>query len=402
MGDFVVNCYTRQDLSHPAPWNHGDARRLVINMKSFVRGAAAAISILLVAGCGPGKTHSAPTSAPRSSVTEEHEARLPVPAGYALQGFEFADATHGYAQYTSRDPVKGGSVPEFASVLFATTDGGRVWTKLADPRRPSNSPQLYTVDATTVVLWAEPYGWYVSRDGGATFTARSDDKSPPELNLHDPRFHLYCEFGCVIKDSQTSKKVADPGVPGVLTAVAQAGSTLIAASADGNRAYTAFSTDNGATWQRRDVPDHPGGRPMRSELRVSADGKDVWLIGYPGTGAGGAGALAPRRLKELGVPLLWLLDGQAWVAKGTVGAPAPTPEPFSVAAIGGGLAAVQGHGLALVDDAWHPVAMSPPAEWVTSLPDGTVAVYAPTAATAYLGQRSGTDVRWTKIVLSAA
>src|SRR5262249_18493611 len=65
MGDFVVNCYTRQDLSYPALWNHGDARRLLINMTAFVRGAAATALILLIAGCG----QSTPKIAPQSSVT---------------------------------------------------------------------------------------------------------------------------------------------------------------------------------------------------------------------------------------------------------------------------------------------------------------------------------------------
>jgi hypothetical protein len=361
---------------------------------------------LILSGCRetPSPAPPAPAApAPRSTVTEERTAKLSLPEGYALQGLEFADANHGYAQFTSRTAVGTGVLgPEYASVLFATTDGGRKWSKVTDPRRPTNSPQLYTVDASTIVLLADPYGWYVSRDGGATFDARPSSPAPAELGLHESRFRLACEFGCVIKDSQTSKQLDDPPIPGVLSAVASAGPRLIAAAADGKRAYTAFSTDNGRTWQRHDAPDHPGGRPERAELRVSPDGHDVWLLGYRGSATGGTGTLAPTRRKALGVPMLWLLQGDHWVVKGTAGAPSPSPEPFSVAAIGGGLALVQGHGLAIVDSAWHPVEISPPAEWVNALPDGTVAVYAPTNATVYLGTRSATQITWARVVLTPA
>jgi hypothetical protein len=74
-----------------------------------------------------------------------------------------------------------------------------------------------------------------------------------------------------------------------------------------------------------------------------------------------------------------------------------------VAAIGGGLAAVTGpHGLALVDVAWRNVDMSPRPEFVLALRDGTVFASAPRFDTVFLGARSGTQLRWMKVVVTPA
>jgi hypothetical protein len=112
------------------------------------------------------------------------------------------------------------------------------------------------------------------------------------------------------------------------------------------------------------------------------------------------GAVAPQRRKETGVPLLWLLAGDQWVVKGTVSAPPPSLEVFSVAAIGGGYAAVQGpRGLSVVDVTWHPVDLFPRSEWVTTLRDGTVFASAPSNRTYYLGTRTGSAIRWIQVIL---
>ena len=377
---------------------------------------------LALAGCQPG-ANPAPSPAPRagdavgaptSIVSEVRRSKLAVPKGMALLTMEFADASHGYAAFVSEYPVSGtGDDARYASSLFATVDGGRTWKQLADPRRPSRSPQLYTVDARTIVLLADPYAWYVSRDGGATFSQRPDDPAPPELDSLQSPYRLDCADGCVIKryDGHSSTLLAQPTLPGDLGAVIQAGDSLWAASLDASGTpFTATSRDGGKSWQRRDVPAHDGGRPTRVNLQVSPDGGDVWLVGYlvgpiPGYHrvGGGLGSALPLRRKDLGVPLLWLREGDRWVPKGTVGAPEPSQNPFAVAAVGGGLAAVTGpHGLALVDGAWHEIQMSPRPEWVTALRDGTVVAAAPTNGSLFLGRRSGRDLSWVEVAVSSA
>jgi len=398
----------------------------------------AAAVVVALAGCRPdagsgpaqapggqGGPGVAAAAGPTSVVTEVRRTRLEVPKGMQLQTMEFADATHGYATFVSRYPVEGsGDSGRYASSLYATADGGRTWKQLADPRRPSLSPQLYTVDSRTLVLLAEPYGWFVSSDGGATFQARPAEPAPPEIDaIYSPyslgAFRVYCEKRCVLRryDGARSTMLPQPNLPGELGAVVSAGDMLWITSLDSKLTpYTAFSRDGGMTWQRRDVPEHPGGRPTRVDFRVSADGRDVWLVGYlagpiPGYHSAAfvpsvtsLGAVALRR-KDVGVPLLWLLSGDRWVSSGTAGAPTPSDMPYAVAAIGGGLAAVTGpHGLALVDATWHPIDMTPRPEWVTTLRDGTVAASAsrPTSGTMFLGRREGRGLSWVQVELGPA
>jgi hypothetical protein len=284
---------------------------------------------------------------------------------------------------------------------------------------------MYTVDVRTVVLLAEPFGWYVSTDAGASFALRPSEPAPSELDaLGGGAYRLDCEAGCVL--TKHGGTVTQPGLPGELGAVTevspQTGSPAEPGAADtaavvwtasldsgsesgdvagrGNTVRTAVSRDQGRTWRRIDPPAHPAGTSARVSLTSSPDGRDVWLIGYSGGGVGGVGAVAPQRRKETGVPLLWLLAGDQWVVKGTVSAPPPSLEVFSVAAIGGGYAAVQGpRGLSVVDVTWHPVDMFPRSEWVTTLRDGTVFATAPSNRTYYLGTRTGSAIRWIQVIL---
>jgi hypothetical protein len=338
-------------------------------------------------------------------VVEVRRSVLGTTAGYQLQTVEFADAGHGFAQAVTALPV---TADRFGSTLFGTVDGGRSWHALADPRQPSPSPQLYIVDARTIVLLAESVGWYVSTDGGATFSYRPMQPAPSELDaISGTSFGLDCATGCAL--SRTGGPVNQPGLPGVLGAVAEVRrptgpakpGAVWAASLDGGSARAAISADQGRTWRRLDPPARPDAPLARVGLTISADGRDVWLIGYPGGGVAGMGTVAAQRRKESGVPLLWLLAGDRWIAKGTVGAPEPSLDPFSVAPIGGGLAAVQGHRhMFLVDDSWHPSDLAPQCEWVSTLRDGTVFATAPSNRTYYLGTRTGSVVRWIQIVLA--
>jgi hypothetical protein len=309
------------------------------------------MAVTVAVGIAPAGCQSPPASsvsAPLSQQVEVRRSQLDAPAGYNVQTVEFADASHGFAELVTRQPV---ATDRYGSALFSTVDGGLTWHPLADPRQPSSSPQLYTVDNRTVVLLAEPYGWYVSIDAGASFERRPSDPAPSELDALDAlgagSHPLACEPAC------------DP------------------------------------------PPAHPGGSPYRVEVSASPDGHDVWLVGYLSSAGAGVGSVAPSRRKDVGVPLLWLRVGGRWVPKGVIGAPTPTLDVYSVTPIGGGLAAVAGSHASffLVDAAWHPVDLSPRPEWVSTLRDGTVFAIAPTNRTYYLGTRTGSTVRWVQVAL---
>jgi hypothetical protein len=358
--------------------------------------------VVTVVGCtpaspGPGAPPAAAGGRPTSTVTEVRRSALPVPAGYRVLTVEFADATHGYAGMATRDPV---APDRYGSAVFATVDSRRTWRQLEDPRRPSPSPQLYTVDARTIVLLAEP-GWFVSTDGGASFQPRPDSPAPPELAGLSGDFGLDCTAGCSV--ARRGGPVNQPGLPGVLSSATEVGTggPVWAVSMHDGAPRSAVSEDHGATWRPVDVPAQAGGQPDR--MTVIAGGSDVWLVGYLGGDSGSLGRAIPLRRKNIGMPLLWRLVADRWLPQGTVDAPRPGQDVYSVASIGGGLAAVAGPpGLFLVDAAWHQVDLFPRAEWVTTLRDGTIFAAGPTNQTYYLGIRTGSAVNWIQVVVSAS
>ena len=200
-----------------------------------------------------------------------------------------------------------------------------------------------------------------------------------------------------------------PGLPGQAGMAIDAGGVVWAATLDGAMANSAFSRDRGRTWQPRDVPPHPIGTPNRLDLRVSPDGGDVWLVGYldeTGGRAGGSGSPLTVQRKGDGLPVLWLFEGDRWVPKGTVNPPKPSPDPYvqyTVAAIGGGLAAVAGPDwFVLVASGWRTVDATPPVDYVSTLPDGTVFGVNAQHLAVYLGTRTGSEVRWAQLLLDDA
>jgi hypothetical protein len=360
-------------------------------------------------------------------------ARLAAPDGMYPQVVEFVDAAHGYAQYVTREPVSGtGSADpddlRHRAALFATADGGRTWTALRHPRAVSANPQLYVVDASTLVLLTEPYGWYVSADGGRSYRHDPPDPTgqylPPEYERgwQSPRGTLRLDCpneACVVSRVDAGGAVTpvsrQPSMPVPVRALAeQAGGLAWVAGTDGaGRPHVQVSADGGGTWRSVVLPAqgaHGGdgdGAFDWLDLQASPDGADVWLVGYPRQGVGGGGgASAPgaalSALKVVGMPLLWRAVGDAMVSRGLSARPTtgPTPPLYTVAAIGGGLLAVSGPGcFCLVDEAWVPGRTPQPIEYLRVLPDGTVVGSAITNRTIYLGTRTGRDLGWVELEL---
>ncbi|HET8661848.1 MAG TPA: hypothetical protein VFM55_22985, partial [Micromonosporaceae bacterium] len=152
----------------------------------------------------------------------------------------------------------------------------------------------------------------------------------------------------------------------------------------------------GRSWQRRDLPGPDGGPVSRVELRVSPDGRDVWLLGF-----GAAGRLE--------FPRLWLHGPGGWRVR-HAGDPAPVAHAY--AAAGGQALVVAGPGgLGVVGDGYATFGDWPSATgYVRTLPDGALVAAADTTGTdttgggerLWLGVGRGTNRRWIEIIVRAS
>lgn len=351
---------------------------------------------------------------------EERRAAVPVPAGYERQIVEFVDAEHGYAQFLrcGPDPSAGPAQPgaECAAVVVRTTDGGRSWQRLNHPRRVAANHQMYTGDADTVLLLAEPHGWYLSTDAGRTFRHRPANSrgTPPEyfgviFGRYWQDYERENAWRIVEKTGSGSAPLpAQPTLPGRPGAFeAGADGRLWAASVGDGRVYTSVSADQGRTWQRRDVPAPARGRPDRVRLVISADGRDAWLLGYSestgGTGGGGRSAVPRMLRKDVGLPEIWRFDGVGWTAVPTAGLPSPGPAAvYSFAAVGDGwLAVADGQGTSgyLSGTGYGGSGGGPRLTYVRALRDGTLFGYGDhQARRIWLGPGAGTERHWVEVM----
>ncbi|HET8684655.1 MAG TPA: hypothetical protein VFM54_22710, partial [Micromonosporaceae bacterium] len=294
------------------------------------------------------------------------------------------------------------------AALAATVDGGLTWQSRQHPRPVAPGQQLYVGGARLVLLHADPYGWYVSTDAGLTFAFRPGSAPPPEYATVAGRYGVWCEPApCRVVEGYPPgggrrPVPAQPDLPGELVTVAQAGAhELWAVSVAQGRAYPAVSLDQGRSWQRRDLPGpvggssgSPDGRPVsRVELRVSPDGRDVWLLGF-----------GPAARLEF--PRLWLHGPGGWRVR-HAGDPAPVAHAF--AAAGGQALVVAGPGgLGVVGDGYATFGDWPSATgYVRALPDGALVAAADTTGTdttgtgerLWLGVGRGTDRRWIEVIV---
>ena len=217
---------------------------------------------------------------------------------------------------------------------------------------------MYTVDAQTVVLLAEPDGWYVCTGRRSVLRVQTGPAEPAEL---DRRFHpgpvrLDCDDGCCGQRRRHAGGDRPDRQPS--TACAEGAGRLWAAGvADGARPDTAVSGDGGRDLApgRRAGPAGRWARPRRP-LGLARPRRCLAGRVSPISPRVGIGERAPlRRQGRRGAAALALGPATRGQIRGTAGAPPPgsrsrTAWRPSVAvwprSAGPG-------GLSLVDEAWH-------------------------------------------------
>jgi hypothetical protein len=330
------------------------------------------------ASASPRPVATAPAPPGVAPADEVRQVRVAVPQRYDQPTIEFVDADHGYALFATCDGRPPGR--DCPALLFSTRDGGRSWRGLRHPRPIAENQQLYAPKGL-LVLDAEPYGWYASTDGGVTFTHFPGVAPPPVLVGADGRFQVTGNDGQVTRwDGRRLRPLAvQPGLP-MVNAVAEAGGLLMAAGAEGGRAYAAVSSDQGGSWQRTAVP-APDGAVGPVRVVVAPDG-EAWLIG--------------ERPDRTGFPALWRYPGR-WESVRAAGHPGRVR---SVAPIGGGRLAVTGpDGVGVVVDGRYERVTWPlgPEHYLGLLGDGTLLARAPDEVV--LGVGPANNRRWIRVTL---
>jgi hypothetical protein len=350
---------------------------------------AAAVVVLVGVGagsCGPATPparNDATTSATESSTSR------PGPVGDRHTDFDLADGMRphtiefydGYTAYL----MFLGCDNRCQGALFVTFDGGLSWLERKLPVTTVDNLQLYLVDERTVVLFAEPGGWYRSTDTGRTFTLGGPGHPDPANLVRGVTVGCPTAGDCpgqVLLDGVALP--AQPPLPGRLhNAVRAKDGPIWAISVDGTVVHTAMSADGGRTWQRF-------GRPVTSssveasQLQVSPDGGDVWLI----VGAG-AGAVAAYKVEGA--------DWREVDARLDLG-----PGRLASAAAGSGILAVAGggeFGYLYSDGRWIPSRRPFSAQWVRALPDGTL-ITLTTPGDVWLGSGNGAARTWNHVTVA--
>jgi hypothetical protein len=336
-------------------------------------------------------TQSADDSPGQDIPSGERQARLNVPAGLKVTTVDFADVDTGYALFV-------GCASQCSGALFVTLDGGFSWLQRQLPAVVASNLQVYVVDHSTVLLLAEPEGWYVSRNTGRSFAG--SPHVPDELALLDGRVRASCPGdqagdGCARRavwaqtDHGEQPVATQPPLPGALRDARLGGDARIwAVSLDGTTLNTAVSTDQGRTWRRQNPVTGPTNTAI-VRLYVSKDGGDVWLVASAGTGP----------------PVAWWLDQAGWLPQADI--PSLNPKLVSFAAAGNGALAValgSRLGYLLMDagrSRWMQANRPRGVASVTALPDGTL-VAGRGAGERWLGSGTGFSRTWVHVTVDAA
>jgi hypothetical protein len=365
------------------------------------RAAGLAATVGLLAGCEVGSIRRpAPVRPPsppaasastRPGIAEVRRVQVPVPIGFANRVLTFVDSSRGYAFYTRCGDDGQTPDPTCEASLLATVDGGRSWVVRRLPQPFATNHQLIAGETGVLLLLAEPYGWYVSTDGGVSFRRIGTGTDPPaEYYLLSGRFQLWRqERGpSRLVDYLDGHARAVPAQPAVVRSATDVkydeSGQLWVTGLEGGRAYVALSLDEGRTWRRREVPG-PSGGLVSAWLELSPGAGDVWLLGQPDPTA---------------FPRLWLLNGANWVEQPALGAP---PRMRSVAAVGNGVIAVSTpDGGGLVSHQGYAASDWPLTNgYLRTLSDGTL-LSKPDYGEIFLGAGHGTYRRWVQVIVEQA
>jgi hypothetical protein len=316
---------------------------------------------------------------------EIRQVEVPVPRDYSLHTMEFVDQHRGYALFTHCGLGGPGGTTSCEARLLATVDGGLSWRLLDHPHPVAVNHQLYATD-TRIALLADPHGWWVSPDVGATFTHMPGGADvPPAYRSIFGRYQvegyrrdarLVLVVGAVVAPLR-----AQPPVPR-LSAVAEDPNRLYAAGLDAGRPSAAVSGDDGRTWRATPVP-VPAEPLVNVRLLVSVGhNADAWLVGDT---------------NRTRFPTIWQYDGAGWEAVAATGHP---DRYFSVAAAGEGVLLFTGpSGAGVVADGEYRVSDWPVAHAdMRRLADGTLV--GRVGDDIYLGIGNGLQRRWISVVLT--
>lgn len=367
----------------------------------YVRWWGCAIGLVaavgLVAGCEvgsirrspPPRSPSRPAAAvpPRSAIAEERQVHVRIPLDFRVQSLTFVDSTRGYVLYTR---CQDGPAPETSceASLIATVDGGRSWLVRRHPQPFAANQQMVVSDNGAVMLLAEPYGWFISRDGGLTFRQTGDAEHPPDDYYTLPgRFQLWYSSTDPVRvveyaGGRPHGVPVQPPLPAVTDVKYDESGRLWAAGVDAGRPAVALSGDAGRTWQRQQVPGR--GDPVeRVSLQMSAGASDVWLVAQENQDA---------------FPQLWLFDGERWQERSVADHPAYI---LSVAALGSGALAMtlpRGAGLVQGRTYWGT-------DWpldggmLRVLPDATLLASKGPGGEVFLGLGHGVHRQWVHVLV---
>ncbi|MDG4822302.1 hypothetical protein O7635_10610 [Asanoa sp. WMMD1127] len=277
--------------------------------------AAVAGVVWLLAGCAIGDIRRPPPRPPTPAPATTHAGfetragQIPAPPSFHLQQVEFVDQALGYALFArcGSGSAAPGPAETCSAAIVRTDDGGRTWHQAYNPSPAAKGFQL-EADRQRLVLYADPAGYYVSRDLGVTYEFVGDDVGAVRGFHGDYQVLLDGNRSQVVRvdaDGKPTPTRAQPDVPS-LRAVGSALHWLFAAGVDGNgRPVTAVSNDQGATW--RQVPvGGSSGRIGGLAITVDRDGTYAWLIG---------------QTDLISWPDLWFFDGQGWRSMGATAHP---------------------------------------------------------------------------------
>ncbi len=298
-------------------------------------------------------------------VPQPRQQHVPSPdSGLRLRELRFThDARHAWALFDSCAQDSSGRC---RYALETTADAGVSWQRVSVPALPPTGQVLfYPVSPLIAALHARGHGFWVTVDGGRSYTAFPESEPPAaayagaEQPYPDGRYALMCPYN---GDFEASVNACGPratvcptdggnclGAPPLTGPLQQ-----VITGADGRVwtistwhgwSYVSYSVDQAATWIA--VP------PINTEgvLTASPDGTEVYLV-----------AADPGRV--------WLIYGRAFV-------PVPGLPPGLVApqvvALGGGLLAVRevdGRIWLVGDGRYRPLAGG--AQDISRLPDGSL------------------------------